>query len=140
MKQHLSLQCLHRNRTWVPYFVLLVTLLLTTFATYYVARTAKAKEELRFEKAVQSREQKRSRETTQKNYRLDLGYRPSRPQNKDVAYERRTCTEDTRYLNVGFPVGSNSKRSLNLLFLLTQISCQQSRSVNLSKVVEIITD
>jgi CHASE1-domain containing sensor protein len=58
MKQHLSLQSSHRNRTWIPYFVLLVTLLLTTFATYYVARTAKAKEELRFEKAVQSTQEK----------------------------------------------------------------------------------
>ena len=52
MKPDLSLKLARPRRTWLPYFVLVVTLLLTAIATYYVAVTAKAKDQLRFENAV----------------------------------------------------------------------------------------
>jgi PAS domain S-box-containing protein len=41
------------TRLWVPYFILLVALLLTLLATYYVAVTAEARDRLRFQNAVQ---------------------------------------------------------------------------------------
>ncbi|PPS44179.1 CHASE domain-containing protein [Chroococcidiopsis sp. TS-821] len=41
------------RRTWIPYFVLVVTLLLTGMATYYVALTARTKDQLRFDNAVE---------------------------------------------------------------------------------------
>jgi PAS domain S-box-containing protein len=41
------------RRTWIPDFVLVVTLLLTGIATFYVALTARTKEQLRFDNAVE---------------------------------------------------------------------------------------
>ncbi|MUL38239.1 CHASE domain-containing protein [Gloeocapsopsis dulcis] len=41
------------RRTWIPYFVLAVTLLITGIATFYVARTARTKDQLRFENAAE---------------------------------------------------------------------------------------
>jgi len=41
------------RRTWIPYFVLVVTLLLTAIATFYVALTARTKDQLRFDNAVE---------------------------------------------------------------------------------------
>lgn len=41
------------RRTWIPYFVLVVTLLLTGIATFYVGLTARTKDQLRFENAVE---------------------------------------------------------------------------------------
>jgi PAS domain S-box-containing protein len=40
------------NRTWTPYFVLVVALLATGIVTWYVAVTAHAKDQLRFQNAV----------------------------------------------------------------------------------------
>lgn len=42
-----------RRRTWIPYLVLLLALLLTGAATYYVWATAQARDRLRFETSVQ---------------------------------------------------------------------------------------
>ncbi len=42
-----------RRRTWIPYPVLLIALLLTGAATYYVWATARARDRLRFEASVQ---------------------------------------------------------------------------------------
>jgi signal transduction histidine kinase/ActR/RegA family two-component response regulator/sensor domain CHASE-containing protein len=42
------------RRTWIPYFVLGISLLLTLVATSFVAATARAKDELRFENAVEN--------------------------------------------------------------------------------------
>lgn len=53
MRLDLSLKLPQARRTWTPYFVLVFSLLLTALATYYVGKTAKAKERLRFENAVQ---------------------------------------------------------------------------------------
>lgn len=52
MKPNLSLKPAFRRRRWIPYGVLVVTLLLTAGATYYVAMTTKARDQLRFENAV----------------------------------------------------------------------------------------
>ncbi len=52
MKPDLSLKFAQPTRRLLPYFVLAVTLLLTSLATYYVAKTAEAKDQLRFENAV----------------------------------------------------------------------------------------
>lgn len=41
------------HRAWAPYFVLAVALLLTVLATYYVARTAEAKDQLKFQNAIE---------------------------------------------------------------------------------------
>ena len=43
-------------RTWIPYLVLALMLLLTGLASYYVRVTAEAKDRLRFENAVQRTE------------------------------------------------------------------------------------
>ena len=53
MKSDLSLKTAFRRRRWIPYLVLVVTLLLTIGATYYVATTTDARDRLRFENAVQ---------------------------------------------------------------------------------------
>lgn len=53
MEPDLSSKLRQPRRTWIPYFVLVVTLLLTGIATYYVALTAKTKDRLRFENAVE---------------------------------------------------------------------------------------
>lgn len=42
-----------RRRTWIPYLVLLIALLLTGAATYYVRATAQARDRVRFETSVQ---------------------------------------------------------------------------------------
>lgn len=54
-KQHrkLKLSLLQPRRQWTPYFVLVVTLLLTIFATYYSAIATIAKDRLQFENTVQ---------------------------------------------------------------------------------------
>jgi len=52
MKLDLPFKFTPARRTRTPYFVLLLTLLLTALATYYVAVTARAKDDLRFENAV----------------------------------------------------------------------------------------
>lgn len=54
MKPDLLLKLAQPRRTWIPYFILIVSLLLTGITTSYVAMTAKAKDELRFESATQS--------------------------------------------------------------------------------------
>src|ERR687884_1904468 len=41
------------RRAWVPYFVLVVTLLLTLLAAYYVSVTAEARDRLQFQSYVQ---------------------------------------------------------------------------------------
>lgn len=53
MKSDLSLKPAFRRRRWIPYFVLVVALLLTAGATYYVSMTAHAEDHLRFESAVE---------------------------------------------------------------------------------------
>lgn len=53
MKSDLSLKPAFRRRRWIPYLVLVVTLLLTIGATHYVATTTDARDRLRFENAVQ---------------------------------------------------------------------------------------
>jgi PAS domain S-box-containing protein len=53
MKPDLSLKLSRSRRTWIPYFVLVVTLLFTSFATYYVAKTVEDKDRIRFENGVQ---------------------------------------------------------------------------------------
>lgn len=53
MKPDLSLKLTKKRRIWIPYFVLGITLLLTSLATYYAAKTAEDKDRLRFENAVQ---------------------------------------------------------------------------------------
>jgi signal transduction histidine kinase len=52
MRPDLSLKPTQQHRSWSPYFVLAIALLLTAGATYYVAMTAQAKDQLRFENAV----------------------------------------------------------------------------------------
>src|SRR5438309_1532726 len=41
------------DRTWVPYFVLVVGILATALATYYVALTVESRDRLRFQSAVE---------------------------------------------------------------------------------------
>lgn len=41
------------HRAWAPYFVLAVALLLTVLATYYVAGTAEAKDQLKFQNSIE---------------------------------------------------------------------------------------
>lgn len=53
MKPDLSLKPPRSRRIWIPYFVLAITLVLTTLSTYYVAKTSEDKDRLRFENAVQ---------------------------------------------------------------------------------------
>ncbi|MCA1994262.1 MAG: CHASE domain-containing protein [Coleofasciculus sp. S288] len=53
MKPDLPLKLTKERRTWIPYFVLGVTLLLTALATSYVAKTSEDKDRLRFQNAVQ---------------------------------------------------------------------------------------
>ncbi|MEW6496225.1 MAG: CHASE domain-containing protein, partial [Cyanobacteriota bacterium] len=53
MKPDLSLKLPRSRRAWIPYFVLAITLVLTTLATAYVAKTSEDKDRLRFEKAVE---------------------------------------------------------------------------------------
>lgn len=52
MKPDLSLKPPRSRRIWIPYFVLAITLLLTTLATAYVAKTTEDKDQLRFDNAV----------------------------------------------------------------------------------------
>lgn len=49
---------LRSRRIWIPYFSLGITLFLTALATYYVAKAAETREQLRFENAVQSTQNK----------------------------------------------------------------------------------
>ena len=53
MKSDVSLKPAFKRRRWIPYFVLVVALLLTAGATYYVSMTAHAEDHLRFESAVE---------------------------------------------------------------------------------------
>ncbi|AFZ30927.1 multi-sensor signal transduction histidine kinase [Gloeocapsa sp. PCC 7428] len=53
MEPYLSSKLRQLRRPWIPYFVLVVTLLLTGIATYYVALTARTKDQLRFNNAVE---------------------------------------------------------------------------------------
>jgi len=53
MEPHLSSKLHQLRRPWIPYFVLVVTLLLTGIATYYVSLTARTKDQLRFNNAVE---------------------------------------------------------------------------------------
>lgn len=53
MKPDLSIKPARSRRISIPYFVLIVTLLLTALASYSVAKTAYSKDRLRFENAVQ---------------------------------------------------------------------------------------
>lgn len=53
MKLDCALKSAQPPRLWIPYFVLVGTLLLTAIATYYVAIAAKERDRLRFDNAVQ---------------------------------------------------------------------------------------
>ncbi|MBE9125675.1 MULTISPECIES: CHASE domain-containing protein [unclassified Coleofasciculus] len=53
MKPDLSLKLTQKRRIWIPYFVLGITLVITSLATYYAAKTSEDKDQLRFENAVQ---------------------------------------------------------------------------------------
>lgn len=53
MRSDLSWKSAGSRRTWIPYFVLVVTLLLTALASYTVERTSKSKELLRFQNAIE---------------------------------------------------------------------------------------
>ncbi|MCT7970503.1 CHASE domain-containing sensor histidine kinase [Laspinema olomoucense] len=53
MRSDLSWKSAGSRRTWIPYFVLVVTLLLTALASYTVDRTSQSKERLRFQNAIE---------------------------------------------------------------------------------------
>jgi PAS domain S-box-containing protein len=53
MRSDLSLKSASSRRIWIPYFVLVVTLLLTALASYTVDQTTKSKEQLRFDNAIE---------------------------------------------------------------------------------------
>lgn len=53
MRSDLSWKSAGSRRTWIPYFVLVVTLLLTALASYTVDRTSRSKERLRFHNAIE---------------------------------------------------------------------------------------
>ncbi len=53
MKWDLGWKSASSRRTWIPYFVLVVTVLLTALASYTVDQTSKSKEKLRFENAIE---------------------------------------------------------------------------------------
>ena len=52
-RRKLNLSLLQPRRQWIPYFVLVVTLLLTIFATYYSAIATKEQDRLQFENTAQ---------------------------------------------------------------------------------------
>ncbi|WP_158265937.1 CHASE domain-containing protein [Chroococcidiopsis sp. CCALA 051] len=58
MKANLFGRYLQPRRSWIPYFVLTISLLFTTAATYYVSSTVQNKERLRFENDVQTTQAK----------------------------------------------------------------------------------
>ncbi len=64
MRSDLSWKSAGSRRTWIPYFVSVVTLLLTALASYTVDRTSQSKEQLRFQNAIE-------RTTDSINKRLD---------------------------------------------------------------------
>lgn len=53
MRSDLSWKSAGSRRTWIPYFVLVITLLLTALASYTVNQTSKSKERLRFQNAIE---------------------------------------------------------------------------------------
>jgi PAS domain S-box-containing protein len=109
------------TRLWVPYFILLVALLLTLLAAYYVAATTEARDRLRFQNAIQDSadgiknrldtyiallragsalfivDQDVTREEFQ-NYVGSLGLRENYPGMQGLGFSARVSAEESRAL------------------------------------------